>query len=147
MQERRIAFAITEGREEHGDAENIIKHFVPPYLRLLRVLRRRHWCGVERGRLGTDTAAREGRLWCPRGAHLCFRLFVVHAVLPQSALPTAPSRRGPICHHMAVFCPFPPSERGDAPKGQGGVLRAARECRHWCQAPTYVYIRQGLVHS
>ena len=61
---RRIAFAITEGREERGDAEIIIKRSVPPYLRLLRVLRRRQWCGGERGRrgLGTDTR--------PRGAAL-----------------------------------------------------------------------------
>ena len=43
---RRIAFAITEGREERGDAEIIIKRSVPPYLRLLRVLRRRQRCGV-----------------------------------------------------------------------------------------------------
>ena len=42
---RRIAFAITEGREERGDAEIITSHSVPPYLRLLRVLRRRQWCG------------------------------------------------------------------------------------------------------
>ena len=43
----RIAFAVTEGREEHGDTEIIIMHSVPLYLRLLRVLRRRQWCGVE----------------------------------------------------------------------------------------------------
>ena len=42
---RRIAIATTEGREEHGDTEIIIMHSVPPYLRLLRVLRRRQWCG------------------------------------------------------------------------------------------------------
>ncbi len=59
-------------------------------------------------------------------AHLISRLFVVHAVLPQSASPTAPSRRGLICYSMASFRPFPPS-RGGA-KGQGGgVLRAVRE--------------------
>ena len=49
---RRIAFAITEGREERGDAEKIIKHSVPPYLRFRRVLRRRQWC---RRCLVTDT--------------------------------------------------------------------------------------------